>query len=179
MFIPYGRGRTIALWSVIQNTSESKMNIPAQAAPRPVWVKMRMPPSKESSASTTHGWLWRKERFIWGWILNVRLKHLLFSTQGWTATYGYLRVLRFFFSTEHRPLDATRSEIEGEATGWFPGLTQPTITIRTATTMYITSTFRLLSYKAYIRMINMAVTDGIYRQDHFIGFPNEWAYKQR
>jgi len=33
------------------------------------------------------------------YLLNDRLKHLLFSAQGGTATYGYLQVLMSFFST--------------------------------------------------------------------------------
>jgi len=42
------------------------------------------------------------------------VKDLLFSTQICTATYLYLNDPRFlFFPSQHRPLDTTRSEMEG------------------------------------------------------------------
>ena len=58
-------------------------------------------------------------------------------------------------------------------------LTPPPITIATTTTMYKASTLRLRSYKAYIRMISIAILEGKYHQDRFIGFRNHWAYQQR
>jgi hypothetical protein len=47
----------------------------------------------------------------------MSLKDLLFSTQICTAAYVYLNGRRFlFFPSQHRPLDITRSEMEGGQT---------------------------------------------------------------
>jgi hypothetical protein len=87
-----------------------------------------------------------------------------------------------FFFTQYRPLHTRRSEMEYEAKSWFPAklrLTQATITITTATMMYKASTLWLRSYKAYMRMINMAISNGKYNWHPFMGFRNEWTYNQR
>ena len=65
------------------------------------------------------------------------------------------------------PESPTISAIEYQARYLFPlklQLTQPTTTIATATTMYKASTFRLRSYKAYIRMINIPTSGRKYNQ---------------
>ena len=126
----------------------------------------RMFQNKKSSASTTYVWPWRKVKSFELSELesNFRTKLLLFSARIWSAANLCLDVpMFFFFSTQYRPLYTDHKW--NIRLDWFPvklRLTQAPNTIATVTTIYKASTFRLRSYKAYIRMINMPILGGKY-----------------
>ena len=93
-------------------------------------------------------------------------KYLLFLTQRWTAANVDSNVPRlFFFSTWNCPLDTTQSVMGCDASYRFPlqlALTQATTNVTAPTMTYKASTFRLRLYKAYMRMINIALSKGKY-----------------
>ena len=96
----------------------------------------------------------------------VTAKYLRFPIECWIAAYGYVNFPRFFvFCAQRHPLYAIESAMERKGKSLFPSrlrLTQSTANITTPTMMYKASTFRLRSYKAYMRMIKIPISRGKY-----------------
>ena len=93
----------------------------AHAAPVPALVKMRMSQSKKSSASLTHGWLWKvRDLNYLNFVYDVRrVKYLPFSTRLHNAAElcrdgPFLFLFFFIFSTQYRPLCATWNMKQGD-----------------------------------------------------------------
>jgi hypothetical protein len=93
---------------------------------------------------------------------HATAKYLPFPTSEY-CTAAYVNVRRFFFlSSQCYPLYTTESAMEREGRSLLPSklrLTQVTTNITATTMMYKASTFRLCSYKAYMRMIAIPVSE--------------------